>query len=355
MIAAHTTDAWTRPADKTSFAYGVAVVLGGFAAPLFLWLAGLGVAFGASRIVERTGSRAQAVEAMCRRGLEIFVLAFLFRLQAFIVSPPSTPLKIFRVDILNVMGPAMVGAALVWALGKARARVVTYGLIATAIAMATPVIRATHAIDWLPVWMQWYLRPAGEFTTFTLFPWAGFVFAGGAAGTLLAAAGSGSLERRLHVALAVVGVVLIGGGFIAAEQPTIYRSSSFWTSSPTWFAIRVGVVTIALTLCFIIERLSHATTTTQSPSALRAVVSSWQNPLAKMGRASLFVYWIHVELVYGYASWLWRGRLAFWGAVLAFMSFTVVMYGAIGLRDRVVDAVVRRRTGRSSWRPAPGR
>src|SRR5262245_45165423 len=88
MIEAHVTDAWTRPADKTSFAYGIAVILGGFAAPLFLWLAGVGVALAAARTAERRNRRA-AVEAMCKRGLEIFLLAFLFRLQAFIVSPPS--------------------------------------------------------------------------------------------------------------------------------------------------------------------------------------------------------------------------------------------------------------------------
>ena len=36
---------------------------------------------------------------------------------------------------------------------------------------------------------------------------------------------------------------------------------------------------------------------------------AWQGPLATLGRASLFIYWIHVELVYGYASWFWRRRL----------------------------------------------
>src|SRR5262245_52269669 len=222
MIEAHTTDAWTRPADKTSFAYGVTVILGGFAAPFFLWLAGLGVALGATRIAERTGSRAAAVEAMSRRGLEIFLLAFLFRLQAFIVSPPSTPLKLFRVDILNVMGPAMVGAALAWAVGAGtRARVATYALIAAAVAMATPIVRVTHAIDWLPIWVQWYLRPAGEFTTFTMFPWAGFVFAGAASGTLLAALRGDAIERRLHAGMTIGGALLIALGYLAAAQPSL--------------------------------------------------------------------------------------------------------------------------------------
>ena len=349
MIEAHATDAWTLPADKLSFGYFLSVLLGGFASPLFLWLAGLGVALSASRIAARTNSRAPAVEAMCRRGLEIFLLAFLFRLQAFIVSPPSTPLKLFRVDILNVMGPSMAVAALVWGIGATpRTRVLALGIAATAIAMVTPIIRATHAIDWLPIWFQWYLRPAGEFTTFTLFPSAGFVFAGGAAGVLLAEARGDVVERRLNAALTAAGVLLIAGGFLAAAQPSIYRSASFWTSSPTWFAIRVGVVMLALTAFFGVERITRQITQARNPTGLvRVLVSSWQNPLARMGRASLFIYWIHVELVYGYASWLWRGELPFWAAIVAYMAFCVLMYAAIGWRDRVV----------ANWRrisPDPG-
>src|SRR5215468_10318238 len=167
MIEAHTSDAWTRPDAKGSVAYALAVMLGGFAAPLFLWLAGLGVAMAASRTAARTGSRQAAVEAACRRGLEIFVLAFLFRVQAFIVSPPSTPLKLFRVDILNVMGPAMVGVGLTWAVATSwRVRACVYAAVAAVIAMLTPIVRVSPMVDPLPIWFQWYVRPAGEFTTF---------------------------------------------------------------------------------------------------------------------------------------------------------------------------------------------
>src|SRR6185436_8008847 len=135
----------------------------------------------------------------------------------------------------------------------------------------------------------------------------------------------------------IAGALLIAGGFVAAAQPSIYRSSSFWTSSPTWFGIRVGILMIAFVLCFAAERISHEITKARNPTGLlRVFVVSWQGPLVRMGRASLFIYWIHVELVYGYASWLWRGELPFWVAVAAFMAFCVVMYGAIGLRDRVV-------------------
>src|SRR5947207_15855831 len=62
LIEAHATDAWTRLADKPTTAYAATVTLGGFAAPLFLCLAGLGVALAAARKAARTGS-AHSVEA----------------------------------------------------------------------------------------------------------------------------------------------------------------------------------------------------------------------------------------------------------------------------------------------------
>src|SRR4051812_7218226 len=108
MIEAHTIDAWTRWSSKSGRAYDYATLLGGFAAPLFLWLAGIGVALSAAALLRRLYSRADVIEAVARRGLEIFILAFLFRLQAFIVSPGSYLVTLFRVDILNVMGLAIV-------------------------------------------------------------------------------------------------------------------------------------------------------------------------------------------------------------------------------------------------------
>ncbi len=96
MIEAHTFDAWTRLPDRSSHAFKNLIFVGGFAAPLFLWLAGLAVALSAERALQRTGDRRAAASAVCKRGLEIFILAFLFRLQAFIVSPGSALVTIFR-------------------------------------------------------------------------------------------------------------------------------------------------------------------------------------------------------------------------------------------------------------------
>jgi uncharacterized membrane protein len=331
-------DAWTRAADRLGVAYRDAAVLGGFAAPLFLWLAGLAVVLAATRASERpdpaasparrSSGRSRGVEVACRRGLEIFILAFLFRLQGFIVTPGGPPVTLFRVDVLNIMGPAMVGVGLLWGAGRtAAARVVACAVAAAAIGMLTPIVRTSSLVGGLPIWLQWYMRPAGDLTIFTLFPWAGFVFAGGAVGALLAATRDERAERRLHLILGAFGVALIAFGFYMAGRPSIYRVSSFWTSSPTWFAIRVGILMVAVSAVFALSLFRQEDT----------FLFSWQAPLARLGRSSLFIYWIHVELVYGYATWLIRGRLPLWGVVAAFAAFCAAMYGAIVLRDWLVD------------------
>src|SRR5512140_2953347 len=170
MIQAHVVDSWTRVADRDTIAFRDATIVGGFAAPLFLWLAGLSVPLAASRAAVRLQNPRAGAAAVCRRGLELFVLAFAFRLQAFVLSPGSTPAMIFRVDILNIMGPAIAAAGIVcaWRMSSL-ALVGVYGLLATAIAMATPLVRVAPGAAMLPVWLQWYVRPAGEYTTFTAF------------------------------------------------------------------------------------------------------------------------------------------------------------------------------------------
>lgn len=346
MIEAHTTDAWTRAAAKHGLAFRDATVLGGFAAPLFLWLAGVAVVLAATRTQARTGSRAAAVDGLCRRGLEIFILAFLFRLQAFIVSPGGHPVTLFRVDILNVMGPGIALAGVMWGLFETTsAQVAMFAAAAAAVALVAPIVRVAPGVDLLPTWIQWYLRPAGEHTTFTFFPWLGFVFAGAASGTLIASARDDAAEARVQVTLAAVGAGLVALGFVTAARPTIYASSSFWTSSPTWFAIRLGVMMIALAglkACATVETKIGPATSMIAATVAQPVRAAWL-AIARMGRHSLFIYWIHVELVYGYASWLWRGRLPLWGTLAAWAAFSTLMYGALVLRDRVTAAWRTRR------------
>ena len=77
--------------------------------------------------------------------------------------------------------------------------------------------------------------------------------------------------------------------------------------------------------------------------AISEVVARWAHrglawrSLERFGRSSLFVYWIHVDLVYGYASWPLRGRLPLWGTLIACAAFSLLMYRAVIFRDRIVE------------------
>lgn len=336
MIGAHTLDAWTSLADRSSAAFRYLTILGGFAAPLFLWLAGVALVLAADFRFRTTNDRRAAQTLIVRRGLEIFILAFLFRFQAFILTPGSPLITLFRVDILNVMGPAIVMAGLIWGLLRTHlALTVAYAFSTALVAMVTPVLRATERIEALPTIVQWYIRPAGEHTTFTLFPWAGFVFAGAAVGSIMAASRDWqSSERRTSLGFSVVGPCLVALGFYMASLPTIYAASSFWTSSPTYFLIRAGAL---VTLLGVLPWLEPADR--RLPAAFR-----W---LERFGRGSLFVYWIHVELVYGYATWPIRHRLTLWQTALAYIVFCAMMYGALILRDRLLGLVRARSSGAS--------
>src|SRR6188472_3818790 len=86
MIDAHLFDSWTRFPDRETAAFEWVMLLGGMGTTLFLTLAGVAVALSAGSKLRRTGSPAAASAAVARRGLEIFLLAFVFRFQAWMLG-----------------------------------------------------------------------------------------------------------------------------------------------------------------------------------------------------------------------------------------------------------------------------
>src|SRR5579863_6407479 len=97
MIGAHVLDSWTSAGERRGAWFGFWNLLSGYAAPLFLWLAGLSLAFAAERRRARGAERLTAARAVFRRGLQVFALAFLFRLQAYIISPGNPLVSLLRV------------------------------------------------------------------------------------------------------------------------------------------------------------------------------------------------------------------------------------------------------------------
>ena len=324
MIEAHVIDAWTRPADRQSLAFGCAAVLAGFAAPMFLFLAGVSASLGAGARARRTGDAAGAAASVRRRGWQVFGLAYLFRLQAYILNPKALLAGLLKVDILNVMGPSIVAVAALWQVARDyRRRILVLGAAAAASTLLTPLVRTSAFVQALPGPIQWYIRPIPGRNNFTFFPWMGFVFAGAVVGVLLNRSRLEAEERRFHAWLGTLSLLFAGACYAGSYLPSIYADSHFWTSAPSFFGLRVGLVTAILSLTYFWELRP------------RLLPTEW-NPMAQFGRASLFVYWVHVELVYGIASQPLHGRLPFASALLALAGFSLLMFLLAVMKNRAV-------------------
>jgi uncharacterized membrane protein len=319
MVEAHTLDSWTHAADRARSDYKWAIVVGGFGAPIFLFLAGVALALAAGSRLGKGLSEEEVAARARRRGWEIFGLAFLFRLQSAILGGGGLR-SFLKVDILNVMGLSMLGTALVWGLTRRTAARVA-GLVTATVAMAmlTPIVRVTKAVEWLPDPIEAYFKPIQQYSGFTLLPWGGFVLAGAATGLWLDAARTPRDERRVIVWLALLGPALVATGYVLSLLPPIYRETSFWTSSPTFFVLRVGVLIAAIPIAY------------GWTAAFRG-----RSPIQELGIASLFVYWIHVEMVYGFLTWPIHRSLSFEQALVAFVALTVVLYWLVKLKDQVL-------------------
>jgi uncharacterized membrane protein len=347
MIDAHLIDSWTRFPDRNTRAFDIAMLVGGAGTTLFLFLSGVSVGLSAGSKLRRTGNEDAAARAVARRGLEVFALAFLFRLQAFFLGWSHRWLDLLKVDILNVMGPSIAAAALLWRFGSStRSRAVIFAIGTAATSFLTPIIR-TLPLDWLPQPLYAYIVPVQGLSNFVFFPWTALVFAGACAGVLIDAGLTPEADARTHRGLAWGGAVVSAAAFVASYSPTAFPASDFWTTSPAYLFMRTGLMTLAIVG-------SHRW------------VRSWLgaghwNPLAQLGRTSLFIYWIHVELVYGLISRPWHRGLTLFQAFIAYVIFCVVMLACSIAKERIARRFLRppapapREVAALSAAPAPTR
>lgn len=339
MILGHVVDAWTCGPGidnacgfdpRRTQPYFWFLMLAGMGAPMFLWLAGLAVPLAGHARVRRGASVGDASWTLQVRGWQIFGLALLFRLQAFIFSPGSTFWGMLKVDILNVMGLSLVAAGWLWGRSRRSDGRIALALVVTLVVLVlTPSLREWHWPGTLPDAVQGYLRPIPNRTTFTLFPWSAFVVAGLIVGELLATSSPAWRGPRLHAALLGAGCLLAVIAYWLSFQPTWLPGSRFWTTSPAFFAMRAGALMATLAALYFLLRpngLWHSLTWPRH----------W-SPMELLGRTSLFIYWVHVELVYGVFSRPLHRTLTFWQSLAGFAAFTLLMFGLAMLKTRYWD------------------
>jgi uncharacterized membrane protein len=285
MIQCHTFNSWTTPSVREGGPYVLSQFIGGMAAPLFLFMAGMTLGFQMDSSARRERNPLKRWIASLRRGAYVLGIAYLFRFSNCVASIPHIDWhELTKVDILNCMGLAMLcmsGAALFDFQGRVR-----YALIAgLAVAAAGPVI-ANLNWDGVPAIIQEYLTPGlGQGRgRFPFFPNAAYVAFGLTAGSIVKRIAEDRLDRLMQWAVLVGFALVFAAQYFSNIPYSIYTKSSFWTDNPTLVIIRAGIALALMAGSYLWTAY--------------AVGPAW-SWMQTLGKNSLMVYWVHVMLVYG--------------------------------------------------------
>jgi len=230
----------------------------------------------------------------------------------------------------------MTGAAILWGLaGRRPVRIALFALVTVVLAMTTPLVREAAALSAWPDAIEAYVRPLPGRSNFALFPWAAFVFGGAVAGELVSASRTREQERWLQRGLLAAGLAGIGLGYAASFRPSIYPVANFWTSSPTFFFIRLGICAAMVPVARAVDwfhGVVRARVRDLPPGAPGLVITT-------LGRSSLFVYWIHVEMVYGGLARPLKRALPLEVSLAATVGLCALLYAITRWKDRKMREV----------------
>ena len=285
MIQCHVFNSLTRMDVRDGGPYVFSQFIGGMAAPLFLFMAGMTMAFQMDSLERRETVASRRWLISMRHAGYILGIAFLFRFTNWAASFPNAQTsELTKVDILNCMGLAMVVfsvASLFGHTGRLRFAVAGAALIAG----LAPLVAN---LDWgsTPSLVREYLA-AGTNSgrgRFAFFPCAAYLGFGIAAGATVRRAAAERMERVMQWSVLIGFTLVFVAQYFSNIPYSIYPKSNFWSDSPALIFIRTGISLLLLAGSYL---------WTEFAAGPRW---SW---MQCVGKNSLMVYWVHVMLVYG--------------------------------------------------------
>jgi hypothetical protein len=220
---------------------------------------------------------------------------------------------------------------------------------AAAISLLTPLLWTTWRPRFLPWPIESYVDGVHNLGTpqawmFPIFPWTAFAFAGLAVGFILQSQWSRAHETTIFFSAGAAGLVLIElSRWLDAQPRQLYPVYDYWHTSPNFFLIRVGMLLVILTASYawcrwVVEKLRGA---------------GWGfSPLIQLGQASLLVYWVHIEFVYGRVSILPKHKMGIGGASAGLFTISLAMLALAYIRTHA-KGWMQRRTTPSETVPVP--
>lgn len=381
MITWHTADAWLEEPARGTPAFSAALIIGGLAAPLFLLLAGVSAA-----LAEPTQHSKESIGAGVRRGIQIVVLGYALKLFAFgvdrggvigahapfvvsaalglsllhfsmgsLTSLPSSrrtasvraALALFglsavglgvagvaddhsaldlmlRLDVLQGIGAALMVLAFVLPLTqRAQRPIAVLVLLSLAVAFATPPLAALDAHPssaWLARGLDYVARltpyPAPTSARFPIFPWLSYTLLGAAVGRWMMRGQPIRAPFGLPPPLLPSVALGLGGFLVLATFEAGYLAQLVLVRAEIFRNVVRLVWNASVALAF--------------AGAIATFLGSgprWARFIALLGRHSLLLYAVHLELAYGLPGVPLLRHLSFPEWSLAALLLTLAMGG----------------------------
>ena len=276
MLQGHVLDSWVRPEDRSGEWFWLSQFLGGFPAPIFLFLVGVSLALVLDRMRAKGATPTELAAKVVRRGGWILLLAYAFRLEQFLIwYPASEWTGLLLVDTLNCIAVSTILIGLLSVAFKSRLQnIAAMGAATGVFVFITPWVYSIRA---LPSFILTYMNGNDHPSYFSIFPWTAFALAGITFGYVLLEAKRRMDEAEFFKRVAAAGVSIYAGGAMLG-----FVDYSF--ISPHYFFIRLGWLLLILYGAYLWSR--------------RVAAERW-SPLIALGQSSLIVYWVHIEIVYG--------------------------------------------------------
>lgn len=271
MVLGHTLDALLSPAMRAHPWVQRYWELRGITAPLFLLVAGWAVV---AALGNQPAAARQTYGRRVRRGLLLLFLGYLLKWPGWEAAKSmnwGAPLfgRVFAFDALQCIGISLLVGATVLVLAPG---VWSRAGALLALAVGVPLASATvwHAGEQLPTVLHQMVGLPGSH--FPLFPWMGFFFAGAFAAHVLRLLRPGWPQG--------LALVVLGGALLYLA----HRLPGDWSPTSPWMVLlRVGQGLVALGLVNLLPTLLS-------------------RRLAPLGRVSLWLYVLHLPVVYGWAD-----------------------------------------------------
>lgn len=292
MMQGHTISALASPEalDLNAFPWNIWNFVRGLTAPIFLMVSGAVHVF-ANKRNEQGRVSGDAIMRRLRWAITVMGIGYLmvfpasniFDLQ-FVAQPQWD--SFFAVNILQLSGSTLILLMALFAISRSTKQVarlsVATGLL---IACSAPII---NGIDWynvVPEWLAAYLSYQRR-SLFPIFPFASYMFFGVAIGSFLQQTPAELRLQRLTRMFFTWGVpLIIGGLFLTQFAKGIYPQHDYHLSSPFYVMIRVGISFLWMGALSVMYRYTRR----------------FEEHYSLLGKRSLYVYVIHLVLLYGCA------------------------------------------------------